>query len=203
MTRVEVLKVFLSRICVTIANVTKSRTTPYHPKGNVQAECFNQTLIKMLGTLDPEVKGKWQDWVSTMTHVYNCTRCETTGFGPYFLMFGRVPQLPIDVEYGVTQPQMVEKSRQNYARKLRTRLNWAFEVAKESNKKESEHQKRYYDKRVRCQKLEPGDLVLVKQKGSSGNYKIDDKWEMNPFRVEEQLLNEKGKLMPVFKLLER
>ena len=28
---------------------------------------------------------------------------------------------------------------------------------------------------MQCQKVEPGDLVLVKQKGSSGNYKIDDK----------------------------
>ena len=193
---------FLIKDLCTIANVTKSRTTPYHPEGNAQAERFNQTLIKMLGTLDPEIKGKWQDWVSTMTHAYNCTRCETTGFSPYFLMFGRVPRLPIDIEYGVTQPQLVEKSRQNYARKLRARLNWAYKVAKESNEKESERQKRYYDKCVRCQKLEPGDLVLVKQKGSSGNYKIDDKWELNPYRVEEQLLNAKGKLMPVFKLVE-
>ena len=55
---------------------------------------------------------------------------------------------------------------------------------------------------MRCQKLEPGDLVLVKQKGSSGNYNIDDKWETNRFRVEEQLLNENGKLMPVIKLFE-
>ena len=55
---------------------------------------------------------------------------------------------------------------------------------------------------MRCQKLEAGDLVLVKQKGSSGNYKIDDKWEVNPYRVVEQLINDKGKLMPVFKLLE-
>ena len=87
------------------------------------------------------------------------------GFSPYFLMFGRVPRLPIDIEYGVTQPQLVEKSRQNYARKLRARLNWAYKVAKESNEKESKRQKRYYDKRVRCQKLETGDLVLVKLKG--------------------------------------
>ena len=193
---------FLIKDLCKIADVAKSRTTPYHPEGNAQAERFNQTLIKMLGTLDPEVKEKWQDWVLTVTHAYNCTRCESTGFSPYFLMFGRVPRIPVDIEYGVTQPQMVEKGRQNYARKLRARLNWAFKVAKEVNDKESERQKRYYDKRMRCQKLEIGDLVLVQQKGSSGNYKIDDKWERNPFRVEEQLLNAKGKLMPVFKLLE-
>ena len=55
---------------------------------------------------------------------------------------------------------------------------------------------------MHCQKLTPGDLVLVKQKGSSGNYKIDDKCETNPFKVLEQMRNEKGKPTPVFKIEE-
>ena len=118
-------------------------------------------LIRMIGSLDPMEKGKWQDWVASLAHTYNCTRCESTGFSPYCLMFGRVPRLPIDIEYSVTQPQLVEKSHQNYARKLRAKLNWAFKVAKESNEKESERQKRYFDKCMRCQKLVAGDLVQV------------------------------------------
>ena len=114
-------------------------------------------------------------------HAYNCTRCESTGYSPYYLMFGRVPRIPVDIEYGITQPQLMEKSQQNYARKLRAKLNWAFKVAKETSDREALCQKQYYDRKMRCQKLEPGDLVLVKQKGSSGNYKIDDKWELNAF----------------------
>ena len=50
-------------------------------------------------------------------------------------MFGRMPRLPIDIEYGVTQPELIDKSRQNYARKLRARLNWAFQVLKTRMKK--------------------------------------------------------------------
>ena len=90
-------------------------------------------------------------------------------------MFGCVPRLPIDIEYGVTQPELIDKSRQNYARKLRARLNWAFKVAKDVNLEESE--RRYYDRKMHCQKLVVGDVVLVKEKGSSSNYKINDKWE--------------------------
>ena len=56
-----------------IADVQKSRTTPYHPQGNAQVEKFNHTLICMIGTLDPKQKEKWQDWVATLTHAYNCT----------------------------------------------------------------------------------------------------------------------------------
>ena len=97
---------------------------------------------------------------------------------------------------------MMEKSHQNYACKLKAKLKWAFQLAKETNDKESQRQKRYFDKRMRCQKLAVGDLVLVKQKGLSGTYKIDDKWEINPYRVLEQIKNDKGCAIPVFKLLE-
>ena len=185
-----------------IAQVQKSRTTPYHPEGNAQVEKFNHTLLRMIGTLDQDQKDKWQDWVLTLTHAYNCTRCKSTGFSPYYLMFGQVPRLPVDIEYGITQPQLMEKRRQNYTRKLRAKLNWAFRIAKETCNKEASHQKQYYDRKMRCQKIVPGDLVLVKQKGLSGNYKIDDKWELNPFRVTEQMKDDKGKLTPVFKLQE-
>ena len=91
---------------------------PYHPEGNAQCERFNQTLLGMIGSFNPSEKRHWQDWVSTLMHAYNCTRCDSTGFSPYYLMFGRVPRLPIDIEYGVTQLELIDKSRQNYACKL-------------------------------------------------------------------------------------
>ena len=42
----EVIKELFS-----IANIDKSRTTPYHPMGNGMPERFNQMLLNMLGTL--------------------------------------------------------------------------------------------------------------------------------------------------------
>ena len=37
-----------------IAQVQKSHTTPYHPKGNAQVEKFNNTLLRMIGTLSQD-----------------------------------------------------------------------------------------------------------------------------------------------------
>ena len=106
-----------------IAQVQKICTTPYNLKGNAQCEKFNQTLLNMIGTLEPADKAKWQQWVPTLTHAYKCTHCESTGFSPYYLMYRWLPCLPIDIEYGVTQPELIDKSRQSYARKLRACLN--------------------------------------------------------------------------------
>ena len=52
----------------------------------------------MLGTMPVEAKKEWQEWVSAMTHAYNCTVSKTTGLAPYFLMFGCEPKIPIDIE---------------------------------------------------------------------------------------------------------
>ena len=64
----------------------------------------------MLGTLPPHGKEPWSEWVATLTHAYNCTMSQTTGFSPFFLMFGRFPKIPIDVEFGVTLPDLLDTS---------------------------------------------------------------------------------------------
>ena len=115
-------------------------------------------------------------------------------------MYRCLLRLPIDIEYGVTQPELIDKSRQSYARKLCAHLNWVFKIAKDINDKESQRQKWYYDYKMHCQKLVVGDVVLVKEKGSSGNYKINDKWELNPYTVMEHMKDKNGQFTPVYRL---
>ena len=83
-----------------LANTLKSRTSPYHPSGNGLTERMNRTLLNMLGTLDPDQKCDWKSQIDVLTHAYNCTRHESTGYSPYFLLFGLNPRLPIDLILG-------------------------------------------------------------------------------------------------------
>ena len=84
-----------------VAGVKKLHTSPYHPQTNGQCECFNSTLLNMLGTLTPEQKKDSKNHVSAMVHAYNCTMNADTWFSPYYLLFGREPRLPVDVEFGL------------------------------------------------------------------------------------------------------
>ena len=102
----------------------------------------------MLETLPTHAKKNWQEWVTTLTHAYNCTVSSVTGFSPYFLMFGQTPKIPLDIEMGVMLTQG-HTSYQNYASKLKARLEWAYQAIHENNQKESECHKKYYDKRLR------------------------------------------------------
>ena len=176
----------LFKALMTETGVKKIRTTPYRPQGNAQCERFNRTLIGMLGTMPEEHKKEWQEWVSAMTHAYNCTVSKTTGYSPYFLMYGREPQLPIDREFNL--PNVREQGDLNsYVERLLNKVDYAFQRARENSARDAANRKRYYDKNVRCHALEPGDIVLVRRKIFSTDYKIADKWEKEPYTVISQM----------------
>ena len=84
-----------------LTGVKKLRMTPYRPQTNGQCEKFNLTLINMIGTLPSELKYNWQDHVNTLVHACDCMDTTATNYTPHYLMFGREPNLPIDIEFGV------------------------------------------------------------------------------------------------------
>ena len=165
----------IKELCI-LGGIQKSRTTPYHPMGNGQCERFNRTLLEMLGTLEPDQKSDWKAYVSPLVHMYNSTKHDTTGYSPYFLLFGHEPRLPIDVllppkETG--QPNSYTK----YVADLKKRIKYAQELVEARIRKAGEANKGWYDRKVRGATLQPGDQVLVRQVGLQGKHKLADRWE--------------------------
>ena len=170
-----------------IAGVKKVHTTPYHPQGNGQCERFNSTLCNMLGTLSEEEKSDWKSYLGCMTHAYNCTKHASTTYSPYYLMFGRHPRLPIDVEFGLNKPNCGDNSsKSRYIQKLRRRLNYAFQKASKYSDQQASKYKHSYDKSVRGPQLHENDLVLVKIVAHKGRHKLQDRWEPEEYVVIEQ-----------------
>ena len=138
----------------------------------------------MLGTLTPEQKKDWKTYVSAMVHAYNCTRNTTNGHSPYYLLFGREPRLPIDVEFGLKRGnQQVPPSKSNYVTQLRRRLRFAHKKAKQVAGKQQARHKGLYDRRCKGAALDIGDLVLVKKTAWKGRHKIQDRWESDEYQV--------------------
>ena len=167
-----------------LAGVQKLRTSPYHPQTNGQCERFNGILLNMLGTLTPEQKKDWKSHVSALVHAYNCTRNAATGFSPYFLLFGREPRLPVDVEFGLQRGgQRGSPGESNNISQLRRRFTFAHRKAKHMAQRQQATHRGLYDLKCRGATLSVQDLVLVKQTAWKGRHKIQDRWEREEYQV--------------------
>ena len=165
--------------------------------GNGQVERFNQTLLQMLGTLENSKKSDWKSYVPPLVHAYNATRHDTTGVSPFFLMFGRQPRLAVDAFLGTKPNSETGTSQTEYAKKLKSRLDFAYRRATDEAQKQSERYKANYDKKVRENKLEVGERVLVEKVGHRGKHKIADLWDKEPYTVLDKPLSD----IPVFKVI--
>ncbi|CAG2202066.1 unnamed protein product [Mytilus edulis] len=90
--------------------ISRSRTTPYHPEGNAQCERFNRTLHNLLKSLSPDKKKHWPKYLPELVFSYKVSQNSTTGYSPYYLLFGRSPKLPIDFLLGTNQTDETDQS---------------------------------------------------------------------------------------------
>ena len=137
---------------------TKTRTTPYHPQSDGLIERFNRTLLQVLATCVDNHPFEWEEYVQKVSMAYNTSIQATTGYSPFFLMFGWKAQLPVDVMYNM--PSDVS-TLPTFVRTLKHTLAEAFDTARSSISVHQECQQEFYNQRVHGSPHQPGSLVWL------------------------------------------
>ena len=102
----EFIRKVLMALC-NLLNVKWVRMSPYHPQSNGSVKCTHQTLIRMVGKLDPKRKSRWPDHISLICHTYNSTRSQVMGYSLHFPIFKRRPRLPIELIFPMAHQEAV------------------------------------------------------------------------------------------------
>ena len=164
--------------------IKKSRTTPYHPQGNGQCERYNRTLHDLLRTLPPEQKRKWPEQLKELCYAYNSTPHSSTGYSPFYLMFGRDPRLM----GGTLLAPEDQIEGDTWVTVHQTRLRDSHQLAKERLEAEALLRKQHYDRHFRTKpsEIRVGERVLTRNRAVRGRNKIQDKWSGTVYKVIQQ-----------------
>lgn len=168
-----------------ILKISKTRTTAYHPQCDGLVERFNRTLQNMIATITTDHPFDWEEALPKVCIAYNTTIHSTTGYSPFYLMYGREPRLPIDIVYGTQSP-----SPDNFVQQSHKLMEQAYHRVREHLSAGHQRQKDIYDKRVHGDPYQEGDIVWlldpVVAEGQSK--KLHHPWK-GPFRVLKKISN--------------
>ena len=97
----------------------------------------------MLATFIKDCPFEWEHHIWKVWMAYNSSLQSSTGYTPFYLMFGRQARLPVDIMYGTSTQQ--SSSPGEHARLLQYWLQSAFQLVKEHTAQEHQRQKDFYD----------------------------------------------------------
>ncbi len=142
-------------------------------------------LLSMLATATHNHPFDWEDQLPKVCMAYNSSIHASTGFTPFYLMFGRQARLPIDLAYG-TPVKHIPTSE--YAKGTKTALEEAYALVQQKLNAAHRVQKTHYDRNVHGQPFSVGDLVwLLSPAVPRGqNRKLYHPWS-GPYRVVDKL----------------
>jgi transposase InsO family protein len=160
-----------------------------HPKSNGQVEKANglvcSGLKKRLLRPFKRAAGAWVEELPSVLWSPRTTPNSSTGYTPFFLLFGAEAMLPTDVRYCVPRVMAyIEEDAEKALADAQDLLDEARGVALARSAVYQQSLRNYHSRRVRGRSFEPGNLVLrLKQRSTS---KLEPPWE-GPYLVHKAI----------------
>jgi hypothetical protein len=177
----------LFRAVCDLMKIAQTRTTPYRPSSNGQAERMNTTLLAMIRCFIKQDPQSWDTLVPQLTGAIRATPNRSTGFTPNLMMLGREVSSPADVVLA-SVAEGEDATPSEFVAGLVDRLDRVHHASRKFLRRAQEVQKRNYDLRLAEQSYSEGDLVFALN--TSRTQGVGSKlrqWWQGPFLVVEVL----------------
>ena len=172
----------LSNELYSIMQITRLKTSPYHPQCNSQAETVNKTIQKYLRSFVTTDTLDWEQYLAPLAISYNSSLHSSTLITPFFATFGYDAILP----GSHALPARRRLYGETYPTELYSRLQLARRIVSEHN----EDTRRKYTAKFNADKNEHSykidDLVWLSCPPAvkAVNKKLSPKWS-GPYKIVE------------------
>ena len=139
--------------------IHKSRTTPYRPSANGQAERYNRSLMDAIRCFIGKSQNQWDLHLQQIAGALRSSVNRSTGYTANRLMLGREINLPAHLMF--PHPATKTTDVNEYVAKLTSSIQKAHDTARKTLKTSLHRMKRDYDLRVLERSYEEGDLVYL------------------------------------------
>ena len=75
--------------------IESAMSTAYHPQTDGQSECWNQEIEAYLRMCCTQHRDDWVKWMPIAEFAFNSHSHSSTGYSPFYLMYGFEPQFYI------------------------------------------------------------------------------------------------------------
>ena len=143
-----------------LLQLDRTRTTAFHPQTNAVIERTNRALLNMLAKTTDKNQRNWSELLPYVMLAYRTFVHESTGYTPYFLLFGHEATLPIDLQF----PPPSDSTWTNYPEyvaETRFRFQTAYEQARQYLTGQQKRQHALHNAQVHGPTLTEGQLILL------------------------------------------
>jgi hypothetical protein len=181
---------FLNEVVDSLCNemgIRHALASAYHPQTNGLTERFNKTLCETIAKYILQYNGEWDKFVQSALFAYRTKPQKSTKFTPFFLMYGRKEKTPLMLETTFEKEEEdLEWRVDEHVKQITERLGQTREMAKNNIKKAQDKQKEKFDEKVKPNKYEIGEEVLLFDSSSQNVHgdKFREKWT-GPFYIHE------------------
>nr|XP_051211257.1 uncharacterized protein LOC127328720 [Lolium perenne] len=165
-----------------------------HPESNGQAERANQSILhgikpRLMVPLE-RAAGCWAEELSSVLWGIRTTPNRSTGYTPFFLVYGAEAVMPTDIAYDSPRvANYVEEENEQSWQDNVDILDEARDLALSRTAIYQQGLRRYHSRRVPSRSFQEGDLVLWLIQDKKGMHKLSPPWE-GPFAISRVLGND-------------